>query len=133
RAVLADDIGVAVFTQLLTDRGHLLTEQQVALGLLHAGRDLVADLARELELTQRFTRPLDDARQARLGVDGLEQLDLALDREVGPPAGGIRQRAGVRHAAQRLGETARAQVLGDRADHRAVLARELAGALGDVA
>ena len=44
-------------------------------------------------------------------VDGLEQLDLALDREVGPPAGGVGQRAGVVDAAQQLDQPATTEVV----------------------
>ena len=64
---------------------------------------------------------------------GLEQLDLALDRQVGRPAGGVGQRAGVVDALEHVGDAGRAEALGDAAHDRLVLAGHLPGAAGDLA
>ena len=45
--------------------------------------------------------------EARLGVERLQQLHLALDRQVGRPARGVGERAGVVDAGERVGEAGR--------------------------
>ena len=58
-----------------------------------------------------------------LDVDRLQQLDLALEGEVGPPAGDVGQGAGVLDVAEHLGEPATAELVEQgghgRADSRA--------------
>ena len=130
-AVLGDDVvGVAALAQLLADRVHLLTQQELALRLVHALGDAVADLLRHLELGQRLAHPGQRLLEARLGVERLEQLDLALDRQVGRPARGVGQRAGVVDAGEGVGDARVAELLGDAAHDGAVLAHHLAGPPG---
>ena len=56
--VLLDQVGL-VLAQLLADRLHLLAQEVVALLLLGAGLDVVADLAADLELGQALALQLD--------------------------------------------------------------------------
>ena len=110
-AVLLGD-GRVVLAQLLADGVHLAPQQILALLLLRAGLDVLADALSDLELGQPAALEVERQRQPLDDVDGLEQLDLLLVGEVGRVAG-------------RVGECAR---LGDRADerrHAAVVAAQL--------
>ena len=102
-AVLGDEVAVAV-AQLLFDRVELAAQQELSLLLLHPVGHVRADLVGHLELGERLTRPADDRLEARLDVEGLEERDLALDRQVRPPAGRVGQRTRLAHALQRLRE-----------------------------
>ncbi len=128
--VVVDGVVVAGLPELLADRGELLAQQELALRLVHVVADASADLIRQLELGQRLARPAERLLEARLGVERLEQLDLALDRQVGRPAGGVGERAGVVDALQRVGEARRAELLGDPAHDGPVLPRQLTGPAG---
>ena len=87
RAVLGDRVvGVAALAQLLADRGELLAQQELALRLVHALGDAAADLLRQVELGQRLAHEVQRLLQARLGVELLEQLHLALDRRGRAPS-----------------------------------------------
>ena len=73
-----------------------LAQDVLALLLLRAGLDVLADAPAHLQLgeplalqAQRQLEPLDD-------VDGLEQLDLLLEAEVGRVGGRVGERAGAR-------------------------------------
>ena len=72
--------GAVVLAELLADRLHLAAEDVLALLLLGAGLDVLADAPAHLQLgealalqAQRQLQPLDD-------VDRLEQLDLLARR-----------------------------------------------------
>ena len=84
-----DGVRLAVVAQLLADGGQLLAQQELALALLHAVAHLGADALGELQLGQRLLDPPQHQLDAGADLDGLEQLDLALDRQVGPPARGV--------------------------------------------
>ena len=129
RAVLRDDVVVAL-PQLLADGIELASQQELALLLLHPVGHLGTDLLGELELGERVTCPGDGEREPLLDVDRLEQLDLAFEGEVGPPARRVGERAGLRDAGQRILEPSAAEALGDRSDDGPVLLRQLAGAVG---
>ena len=58
-------------------------------------RTSLAIFVGQLELGQGLLGPAEHQAHPRLDVDGLEQLDLALERQLGPPAGEVGQRAGV--------------------------------------
>ena len=127
RPVLLDDRRV-VLAELLADRVHLLAQDVLALLLLGARLDVVADALAHLQLGQPLAleaqgqlEPLDD-------VDRLEQLDLLLEGEVGRVAGGVGERAGLGDRAHEGRDAAVvAAQLEDLLDDRAVLALELAG------
>ena len=124
-AVLLDDVLLAVLAELLADRAHLLAQQELALALLHALADVGADLVLQLQVGEHVLRPAQDQLEARLDVERLQHLDLLLDREVGRVAGGVGHGAGLRDAAQELGDGGDAARLDDVLDHRPVLAGEL--------
>ena len=103
-AVLLDDVLLAVLAELLADRVHLLAQEELALALLHALADVGADLVLQLELGQDLLGPGQDLLEALLDVEGLEDLDLLLERQVRRVAGRVGERAGVGDAAQELGD-----------------------------
>ena len=128
RAVLVGDRAL-VLAQLAADRLHLLAQEVLALLLLGAGLDVVADLAAHLHLRQALALELEAEREARGDVELLEQADLLLERQVGGVAAGVGQRAGVDDRAQELRHAAVvAAQLEDLLDHRAVVGLELARA-----
>src|SRR5439155_2989277 len=104
-AVLGDDaLAVLALAQLLLDGLELLAKDVLALVLLHALGDLLADLVLEAHLREGLLGPLDDLLQALLDVEGLEQLDPLLQAEVGRVAGHVGERAGLVDPAQELGD-----------------------------
>ncbi len=125
-AVLLDHRAL-VLTELLADRVHLLAEEVVALLLLRAGLDVLANAPPNLELGEPLAlephgelEPFDD-------VDGLEQLHLLLEGEVGGVAGGVGERTGLAHRAHEGGDAlVGAAQLEDLLDDGAVLDLELA-------
>ena len=127
--VLLDDRGV-VLAELLADRLHLLAQQVLALLLLGAGLDVVADPAADLELGQPLALELERELEPLGDVDRLEQALLVGERDVRAVARCVGERAGVGDGAQegRDPPVVAAQ-LEDLLDDRAVLALELARAL----
>jgi len=110
-AVLLGNRGV-VLAKLLADGVHLAPQQILALLLLRAGLDILADALSDLKLGQAAALELEGQRQPLDDVDGLKQLDLLLVVEIGRVARRIRECPG----------------LGDRADegrHAAVVAAQL--------
>ena len=91
-AVVVGAVGLAL-TELLADRGELLAQQELALALLHALAHVLTDLVGELDLGEVLARPADQGLEPRLHVRGLEQLALAVHREVRRVAGGVGDRA----------------------------------------
>ena len=117
RAVLLDHRAVVV-AELLLDRLHLLAQEVLALLLLRARLDVVADLAPHLQLGEALALKLERAGEPLGHVEHLQQLDLLLVGQVRRVAGGVGQRAR----------------LDDRADerrHAAVVAAELEELLDD--
>ena len=125
RAVLLDDRGV-VLAELLADRLHLLAQEVLALLLLGALLDVVADAPAHLELGQALALEAQRQLEALGDVERLEQLDLVLVGDVGRVAGGVGERAGLGDRAHEGGDApVVAAQLEDLLDHRAVLALEL--------
>ncbi len=119
----------AVLAQLALDRLHLLAQEVLALLLLRAGLDVLADLLAQLQLGQPVALQPDGQLQALGDVERLERLDLVLEGHVGRVADGVGQRAGLGDRAQELGDAlVGAAQLEDLLDDRAVLALEVAGA-----
>ncbi len=125
-AVLLGDRYV-VLAQLLADGVHLAAQQVLALLLLRAGLDILADALSDLELGQPAPLQLERQRQPLDHVEGLEQLDLLLVAEVGRVAGRVGKGAGLGDGADEGRHTAVvAAQLEDLLDDGAVLALELA-------
>ena len=127
RAVLVGDR--LVLAQLAADRLHLLAQEVLALLLLGAGLDVVADAVAHLQLGEPLALELEGEREALGDVDGLQQADLLLEAQVRAVAGRVGQRAGLGDRAQERGDALVGAALGEDLLHdRAVLALELAGA-----
>ena len=124
-AVLVDDRGV-VLAQLLADRLHLLAQEVLALLLLGAGLDVVADPGADLELGEPLALELQRQLEALGDVKRLEQLALLGLAEVGRVGRGVGQLAGLRDRAQEGADAVvGAAQLEDLLDHGAVLALQL--------
>ncbi len=127
-AVLVDHRSVVV-AELLADRLHLLAQEVVALLLLGARLDVVADAHAHLQLGQPVALHRESELEAVGHVDGLEQLDLLLVGQVGRVAAGVGKGARLGDRAHEGGHTAVvAAQLEDLLDHGAILALEIAGA-----
>ena len=127
--VLLDQVAL-VLAQLLADRLHLFAQEVVALLLLGAGLDVVADAAAHLQLGQPLALQLDRDLEPLGHVEGVEQAQLLVLGEFGAEPGGVGQRARLLHGAQEGGDAAVvAAQLEDLLDHGAVLAGQLAGVL----
>ena len=61
-----------VLAEFLADRGKLLAQQELALRLLHAFADLVADPAADLEFGKLCTRPLRKLFEPDVDICGLK-------------------------------------------------------------
>ena len=131
RAVLVDDRAV-VLAELAADRLHLLAQEVLALLLVGAVLDVVADALAHLQLGQALALERQRQLEALGDVERLEQLDLLLEGQVGGVAGGVGERAGLGDRAQEGGDAAVvAAQLEDLLDDGAVLALELARAAVD--
>ena len=69
-AVVVGALGLAL-AELLADRGELLAQQELALALLHALADVVADLVGDLDLGQVVAGPLDQRSRAARSTSGV--------------------------------------------------------------
>ena len=76
--VLLDQVGL-VLAQLLADRLHLFAQEVLALLLLGAGLDVLADAAAHLQLGQPLALQLDGQLEAGADVERLQQAQLLLD------------------------------------------------------
>ena len=119
---------VAALAQLLLDGLELLAEQELALTGLHAVVHLTGDRGGDLGLGQRIADPAEDERDPRFDVHRLEQLDLALDGQVGPPAGQVGQRRRSVDLVEHRGQAAASQLLEERTGDLTELLGELDGA-----
>ena len=80
--VLVDDRAV-VLSELLADRLHLLAQDVVALLLLGAGLDVLADALAHLHLGQALALQLEGELESLAHVQRLEQLNLLLEGQIG--------------------------------------------------
>ncbi len=128
-AVGRHDVGLAL-VELPLDRLHLLAQEELALRLLHALGDVVADLLLERRVGEDGLRPLDQRLEAHLQVRLLEDLELLLGRQVRRVAGEVRQVAGGAGRAQELHDLGHAARLDQVLEQGAVFARQLQRALG---
>jgi hypothetical protein len=117
-----------VFAQLLADRVHLPPQEILALLLLGPGLDLLADALADAQLGEALLLEPQGQAQALDHVQGLQQLHLLLEVQIGRVPGGVRQRSRVGDGADEGADAAVvAPQLEDLLDHRAVLALQLAG------
>ena len=124
-AVLLDD-GCLVLAELLADRVELLAEDVLALLLLRARLDVLADSLPHLELGQPIALEPDRQLEALDHVHQLEQLHLLLEGEVGRVARRVGERARLADRANERGDAlVGAAELQDLLDDRAVLDLEL--------
>ena len=128
-AVLADDVVVAL-AQLLADRRQLLAQQVLALLLVDALGDVVADRLGHLQLGEVVLGPGQHELDTLGDVDGGQRVAPAVLVELGPRHDGVGQRARLGTAAQQLGQAARATQLGDRLEGRPQLAGQRLDARG---
>ena len=129
--VVVGAVGLAL-AELLADRGELLAEQELALVLLHALADVLADLLGDVQLGEVLLRPLDQQFQAALDGRGLEELALAVGGEVRRVAGGVRDDGRVRQRGERVDDLPRLAALQDGDHELLVLGDELLGPRGRV-
>ena len=118
--------GAVVLAELLADRLHLAAQDVLALLLLGAGLDVLADAAAHLQLGEALALQAQRQLEALDDVDRLEQLDLVVEADVGRVGGRVGECAGARDRAHELADAriGLAQ-LEDLLDDRAVLALEL--------
>ena len=117
-----------VLAELLADRLHLAAQDVLALLLLGAGLDVLADAPADLQLGEPLVLEPQRQLEALDDVDRLEQLHLVGEADVGRVGRGVGECAG---AADRANELVDARVgvaqLEDLLDDGAVLALELRG------
>ena len=130
RAVLVDDGGL-VLAELLADRVHLLAQEVLALLLLRARLDVVADAAADLQLGQPLALQANGELEPLGDVERLQQLDLVREGQVGRVAGAVRERAGLGdRAEERADALVGVAELEDLLHDRAILGLELLHAAG---
>src|SRR5207247_537870 len=126
--VLVGD-GPLVLAQLLADRVQLAAEEVVALLLLRAGLDVLADALAHLELGQSLALEAEREREPLDDVDRLQELDLLRESQVRGVAGRVGEGAGLRDGPDELRDTlVRPAQLENLVDDGAILALQLPGA-----
>ena len=93
--VLLDHRGL-VLAELLADRVELAAQDVLALLLLDAGLDVVLDPLSHLHEGEALALELERELEPLANVDGLEELHLLLEGQVGRVAGGVGERTGRR-------------------------------------
>ena len=111
--------------QFLADRAQLLAQQELALLLVHTLLDVLADRLGDVELSEVLAAPRDKLLQPGRHVDGLQQPQLLLVRQVRRVAGQIGEHRWVGDGLDGVDHLPRAPLLQDRRGKRLVLAREL--------
>ena len=115
-----------VLAELLADRVQLLAEEVVALLLLRAGLDVLADALADLELGEPLTLEAQGELQPLDDVDGLQKLHLLVEGDVGRVAGRVGERTRLAHGAdERRDALVGAAQLEDLLDDGAILDLEL--------
>ena len=128
RPVLVGDRCLVV-AELLADRLHLLAQEVLALLLLGALLDVLADALAHLQLGQALALEPDGQFEALGDVEGPQQLDLLLVGQGGGVAGRVGQCSRLLDRSQERGDApVVASQLEDLLDGSAVLALELTGA-----
>ncbi len=122
--------GVAVeLLELLAHGGELLAQQELALLLLHALLDVLADRLGDVELGEVVARPLDQLGQPVGRVGGLQQLDLLRRGQPRGVAGAVGQHGRVVDLVDLVDHLPGAALLQDGGGQDLVLLGQLLGAL----
>ena len=90
--------------ELLADRLELLAQEVLALLLLGAGLDVLADAAAHLQLGEPVPLVADGELEPLDDVDRLQQLDPLLEAQVGRVGAGVGEGAGLDDRAQELAD-----------------------------
>ena len=112
--VLLGGRGAVELGQLLADRGELLAQQELALLLLHALADVVADRLGHVQLGQVIAGPAGQPLEPLLGVDRLQQLGPLLGRQIAGVAGAVGQRGRIGDPVKHVNDLERTTLLQDR-------------------
>ncbi len=123
-------LAVGGVAELLADGVHLAPQDELALRLLQAVGHVVADAAAQLDLAQGLRAQARAFSSRATTSMRLEQLELALERQVRRVAGGVGQGAGLVDGAQERGHARVAAGLEDLLDHGPVLVGQLLRPLG---
>ena len=123
RAVLGHDVAVAL-TEFLANRLQLLAQEVLALLLVDALGDVVADRLGDLQLGDVIARPVEHQLDTLADVDRGEHGGTALVVELGPRGHTVGERARMAADPQQLGQPAGPAQLGDDTEHAAQLAGE---------
>ena len=116
---------VAQLAELLADRVHLATQQELTLGLLHALLDVGADALAQRQVAEGLPRPLQDDAETLLDVDRLEHPGLLLEVQVGRVARRVRERTRLGHVVEYPDQPGGAALGEDVLHHGAVLTSQL--------
>ena len=119
-----------VLAEFLADRGELLAQQELALRLVHAVADVVADLVGHLELGEVLAGPLGDAFEPGRHIGRLEQVALLLQGQVGRVSGQVGDVGRIVDALHRVDHLPGVAPLQDRDHEPLELSGQLAGVLG---
>ena len=128
-AILGGDVAVGL-AKFFLDGFHLLAEEELALPLLHALLHLVADLVLEGGVGEDLAGPANQLLEALLDVERVQDLDLALEREIRGISGQVGELARPVDAADHLDDFAGATQLEQVLDQRFVLAGKDVRSLG---
>ena len=111
-AVVADDVVVAL-AELLADGVELLAEHELALLLVHALADVVADRLGDLQLVEVVARPRVDRVDPVGHIDRLQHPQPVLVVELGPQRDRVGELSRRFDRAEQLGEATRVAQLRD--------------------
>jgi hypothetical protein len=93
-------VGVAELAELLSDRLQLAAQEELSLGLLHPLFDVVLDPLAQRQVGQGVLGPRQDERQPVGDVQGLQDLHLLGEGQIGRVPGQVGQPARRAHLAQ---------------------------------
>ena len=114
-----DDVLAAVLAELLADRAHLLAEDELALALLEAVGDVVADLAPSARPRRACPWPSASTISSRSSTSSVSRIStFCSNDEVGRVAGRVGQLPGSVDPAEELGDRGDAAGLDDALDGR---------------
>ena len=113
RPVVARGVTIGL-AELLADRGQLLAQEVLALGLLHRIGDVAADLFGDFELLGPGHNQLEPSFE----IDRLEHGELVLDIGVGPRGHRVGQGTRLGDGPQDFGEPSRVAAFGHGCHHR---------------
>ena len=123
RSVLTGDVAVFL-AELFPDGGHLLAQHILPLALVEPFCCVLAHLLAEAELAEERAHPIEQHREPPLDREGLQELHLLGESQVGRVCGEVGQLTGIVHGQQPLRQCGNPAVFEDGADDGAVLGGE---------